>query len=359
MINSITIENFQSYKDAFLELSKGVNAFIGESDAGKTAIFRAINWNVNNRPAGDEFRSWWGGDTRVGLDLEEGFLVERCKTDKDNYYSLTDSEGKEEIYRAFGQKVPEDIERILNMSEINFRFQHDGPFLLGQSPGANAKYLNSVINLDVIDTALYNINKRLRGEEQSLVREKEERKKYKEKLRDYDWLPDAEKQIKKVEGIEIEFRNLKEKYFILESLSTELDELKQNLNVVEETIKFEKKVNELVTLDAEIEGLIDIEVGLQNLTNDLGNTAYEINKADEHIRHEKKVKRCLTVLQDIVSEKETKTGIESLILDQREIEMRIKEIDEQLSDLEKEFHKLMPDRCPLCGRGDEKGIKSA
>jgi len=71
MIKQLTIKNFQSHKKTKLEFSDGVNIIIGQSDSGKTAIIRALNWVVNNKPSGDSFRSHWGGDTNVEITMED------------------------------------------------------------------------------------------------------------------------------------------------------------------------------------------------------------------------------------------------------------------------------------------------
>jgi len=47
MINSLTIQNFQSHKNTTLEFDNGINIIIGQSDSGKTAIIRALNWVIN------------------------------------------------------------------------------------------------------------------------------------------------------------------------------------------------------------------------------------------------------------------------------------------------------------------------
>ena len=42
MIKKISIKNIQSYRETELELSKGINAIVGSSNNGKTAILRAL-----------------------------------------------------------------------------------------------------------------------------------------------------------------------------------------------------------------------------------------------------------------------------------------------------------------------------
>ena len=75
MIKSLSIKNYQSHKDSYLEFSEGVNCILGGSDNGKTAIIRAINWIMTNRPLGESFRSNWGGKTEVELFTDDASIL--------------------------------------------------------------------------------------------------------------------------------------------------------------------------------------------------------------------------------------------------------------------------------------------
>ena len=50
MIKSIHVVGFQSHADSTIEFDPGVNVLIGQSDSGKTAVVRALDWALNNRP---------------------------------------------------------------------------------------------------------------------------------------------------------------------------------------------------------------------------------------------------------------------------------------------------------------------
>ena len=71
MIKKIQIQNFQSHKETTLKLDPGVNIIVGTTDSGKTSILRALRWVIWNRPSGDDFRSWWGGNTSVEVIINE------------------------------------------------------------------------------------------------------------------------------------------------------------------------------------------------------------------------------------------------------------------------------------------------
>jgi exonuclease SbcC len=152
MIHSILITNFQSHKETELIFSPGVNIILGQSDSGKTAIFRALCWPTWNRPVGDEFRSDWGGETKIELRLDESRII-RSK-DKENIYQIDDNEP----LKAFGKDVPVEISKILNIDETNIQQQLDSPFLLTESPGEVAKHFNHIAHLEQIDKSLSFLN---------------------------------------------------------------------------------------------------------------------------------------------------------------------------------------------------------
>ena len=139
MIKSIDIQNFQSHKNTNLILSDGVNVVIGSSDSGKTTIIRTLNWLVNNKPAGEDFRSSWGGDTTVGVILNNNICISR-KRAKENLYTISSNKGvMSQEFRSFGQDTPLEIQQLLNFSDINIQYQLDPPFLLSATAGEVSK----------------------------------------------------------------------------------------------------------------------------------------------------------------------------------------------------------------------------
>ena len=122
MIQGISIYNFQSHKKSELNFDSGVNVIIGKSDTGKSSIMHALQWAINNKPAGDSFRSYWGGDTNVDLEIEN-FTISREKG-KENVYILSSNKGiSPEEFKSFGQDVPKPIKDFLNFDEVNLLFK--------------------------------------------------------------------------------------------------------------------------------------------------------------------------------------------------------------------------------------------
>ena len=110
-IARVELENFQSHKESSLALAPGVNVIIGPSDAGKSAIIRAVRWLITNRPLGDSFIRQGTKGSSIELGLDNNSII-RCKGIKDNYYFINDYDN---YFRAFGSDVPEEIEQLLNM----------------------------------------------------------------------------------------------------------------------------------------------------------------------------------------------------------------------------------------------------
>ena len=159
MIESVHIQNFQSHKDTKIDFSKGVNVLIGASDAGKSAVFRAIQWCLYNRPLGDGFRSYWGGDTSVTIRFSEGRELTRIKGKGVNSYFLDDVELK-----AFGTQPPEEVMALHNLDQtLNVQAQVDPIFLLQSSPGEVAKHFNEIADLEKIDTTSKNLDTEARA----------------------------------------------------------------------------------------------------------------------------------------------------------------------------------------------------
>lgn len=152
MIEKIEIHNFQCHKATVLELDAKVNTLQGNSDCGKSAILRALQWLIFN-PAGDYFISDWArkGKTQTApcevIVYANGHKIAR-RRDKDfNGYYLDD-----EMFEATRNTVPKKISDILNLGEVNVQRQLDPPFLLSMSAGEVSRYINNLVNLTRIDT---------------------------------------------------------------------------------------------------------------------------------------------------------------------------------------------------------------
>lgn len=202
MIKSLSLKNFQAHSQTTLNLSPGVNAIVGNSDEGKSTLFRALYWLVNNRPAGDEFIRYGEDQTAVTLVTEEGDTVTRFRRrgGGQNGYTLNG-----EAFAAIGTGVPPEIAGTLNLGEINLQPQLAGPYLLGDSPAAVARYLNQLVDLDAIDHSVQSIRSTLNEETGALRNARIDLEQAETTLAQYDWVTHADG---KLTGLECQLDKL-------------------------------------------------------------------------------------------------------------------------------------------------------
>ncbi len=344
MIIKVEIENFQSHKNTVLEFVPGTNVVIGESDAGKSAIFRAINWVITNRPLGDTFRSDWGGDTRVAIYTAEGDVIERIKTASRNVYVIN---GK--ALTAFGSDVPEQVSEILRMDEANIQSQMDVPFLLAVSPGEAARLLNKAASIDDIDYTLSNLRSEYQKISNNIKFNEGKLKDYEEEIKEYDNIPILEEKLERVENTEKELEKQEQRLVKLSQLVSDIrrmhDELEKTKNIQQITEKFQGALSGYNNYE-ELRKQLD---GLKHLTHKV-----KIRKA--YLKLTQYIDDGLTLVQKTYDEyQKYQTKQQTLVKLKREIEsvtalnQSIQRIEREISQLEKEFRKLCPDECPLCG----------
>lgn len=146
MLTRLILRNFQRHRKLVLTLGP-VTTIIGPSDAGKTACLRALQWLATNKPSGVAFVRHGSNRTSVTLDVD-GQVVKRTRG-KLNTYHL---EGRK--LQAFGAAVPQPVADLLKLGPINFQGQHEAAFWFARSPAQISRDLNTIINLEAIDTSL-------------------------------------------------------------------------------------------------------------------------------------------------------------------------------------------------------------
>jgi predicted ATP-dependent endonuclease of OLD family len=139
MLESLKLIDCQSHKETELEFSSGINVIIGENNAGKTAILRAL-YALALNPKGyySKLKRWkehwpiiravWNGHEIIRN--SKGYILD----------------GRP--FKTVGDTVPKDIAKVLNLDPINFKLIREKLFLVEQSPGARARLINRASGLD-------------------------------------------------------------------------------------------------------------------------------------------------------------------------------------------------------------------
>lgn len=306
MLKTLAIQNFQSHEKTLLEFSEGVNVILGASDSGKTAIIRALRWLVWNRPSGEAFRSNWGGDTEVRLELEGGSVVVRGRNKVANLYTLSafpETGAVISEFKAIKTDVPEEILHVLNLNEINLQQQLDRPFLLDASPGEVAQHFNRVAHLDVIDVGLKTVQGWLRKIEQDISTGEEHLTDLQQVFTKYEHLDELEGWVVTLEGLERERV---------------------------QTINARKELEQLLT--------------------DLATTEILIEEAEEILPAEKQVDALLALCEQKKEIEGRQAALRELIYQYGVTDDKLALTKDRLAELTAEFKEAFPDVCPLCGQ---------
>lgn len=167
MITQVILKGFQSHENTNFNLGNGLNVITGPSDAGKTAIIRAIRWVAFNEPQGEAFLNERVGETEVKIILDNGSIITKTrKSGKTNYIIQTDESDEGSVFEK--AEVPLEVTRMLGIekhsfgdfeSALNFSFQLDAPFLISETGSAGAKVLGKLAGTESVDLAIKGVSK--------------------------------------------------------------------------------------------------------------------------------------------------------------------------------------------------------
>lgn len=343
MIESVRLKNFQSHKDNTFHFTNGVNAIVGPSDSGKTAILRALRWLIWNRPLGDAFRSDWGGDTEVIVSID-GTSINRYKYNSKQGYKINKTDLK-----AIGTEVPEEVSAILNIDEVNLQQQFDKPFLLADSPGEVAQHFNKVAHLENIDHAIKSLttwHRRLKQDSQSIAKQVNE---YEDALNEYSFIPAMETALLKAEELQQQKEQQEKELDRLLQLSEHLEDVDYELQVLTPLLSFDKLIKTYDKLKIEQHELQTRKNALYALVKELDDVSIQLDKLHTFTALE----TCLNEVLELYAKRKKivaeKRALSLLIGQVRLVGENLIEADEEVATLQKEYHDNFPDVCPLCG----------
>lgn len=146
MWKRLRIKNFQGHAALSLAFGPGVTTIVGPTDAGKSAVVRALRWVCLNRPNGSSMVRHGTPAASVLLVTDE-HKVTRGKGKGTNVYAL---DGRKLV--AFKSDVPAPVLDVLQVTPANFQRQFDPPFWLTLPPRDLSKRLNEITGLDAAET---------------------------------------------------------------------------------------------------------------------------------------------------------------------------------------------------------------
>ena len=165
-IEKIRLQNFQSYKDTSISLTSGINLITGSSDAGKTAILRALNFVLHNEWSPDFLRIGTT-DCTVSIKFSDGITVQRIKGVDTNsvivWYPAGHPDypdGYKDPHHHFGVKYPPDVLKALGNPPVDERHgalsfgEQNAPlFLVSLTPTELPRSISELTGIDDFDDA--------------------------------------------------------------------------------------------------------------------------------------------------------------------------------------------------------------
>lgn len=352
MIKTATISNFQSHKDTKLDLvTPGVNVIVGATDAGKSALFRALLWVCFNRPLGESMRSHWASNkepTEVKIELTDRQVISRVKSSTINEYRIADL-----VLKAFGQDVPEEILNAHGMDRtLNVQSQIDPFFLLQSSAGEVATYLNQVAGLDDIDHVTRRVQTAQRRTNQDINHEEGGIQNLKLSLDMYEGLDDLGEQIEDAESIGIEIAIAKKTIEDTTAIINRIGRIEERVRIGRERISIKPEVVEALTEHDRIDALQDERNRLNRTVRSIKKMQTKLEGARARLENVGPlISEALTIREDIDRLYKVISAGWKMVEAIKSKGRHIEDTKATLRGLESQWHEAMPEgsECPLCG----------
>ncbi|KKK64753.1 hypothetical protein LCGC14_2981040, partial [marine sediment metagenome] len=285
MLSKLELTNIQKHSHLIINFTNGINLIIGDTDAGKSCIIRAIKFlYYNEQPKKDAIRKEETKKSSVKGIFDNGITVERIKSNTVNAYILTIPGKKSERFDAIGKVVPERIKEILQTQTIviekdeiilNIADQIKLPFLLDKSGAFRMKLFNKLTGNDIIDKVFQGLNKDILQIGRTEKLEKENLEEGKSALKDLT---------KTKEICQVSLDKLAQKYTLLKKKVekyNKINECKENLTSVNQEIKEAKlQLNGIHTIKED--KIIDLKQTIERYEH-LNEQLYKIKRVKKEL----------------------------------------------------------------------------
>lgn len=214
-IEEVQLINFQDHADTTIKFTNGINLIVGSSDAGKSAVLRALNYVFHNSMKGDSFIRVGTTECSVRIKFSDGIEVTRVKGGDVNSYVLKDLEGNYNTYSKVGQTVPEPVRKALGepplddkKKPISYADQMSSLFLVDLSPTDLPRTLSELTGIQNLQTAAEILQKNSRSFDRSIKDKNEKIEKLKVDLDQYSYV---DKDLEKIQEIETNLKVMQDK----------------------------------------------------------------------------------------------------------------------------------------------------
>ena len=267
----LTIENYQSHAHTVLEPAAGLTVITGPSDAGKSAVLRALRWVYQNEPQGTGFIRAGQSRARVAVELEDGTRVvrERSASGAVNRYVIERPGEEPVVLEGFGHGVPEPVREALGTRsvrlgneelDLGYGEQLGPPFLLRMPGAARAEAIERLTGVHLLAQAAVTAARREQAAQRKAREARDRLGELEQALAAYADLPAWEQAVAAFEQVVAEFEAAQARLRRLEEIRSRLHRAEDGLREVE------RQLEALRNLDGLAEAVEQVSQGVERLS---------------------------------------------------------------------------------------------
>ncbi len=333
MPKQLHLKGFQAHSNSVLTLAPTITAIVGESNAGKSSIIRAVRFLLENKPNGNKFIQKGKSTCTVTLDS-----ITHTRTKKDNTYQLNNT-----TYKALKQKVPEDIQEALNVSEYSIQPQHAKLFLIDDSTSGEAvAKLSQLADLSLAQDSMKLVNTKRRALTASIKANKELILQIEDELKQaepYKSLSDqSEIIVNKIRQYQSKSKQYTELQLQLQSISTKQQEVDRAVDVSDNI----QQCKQLITRQTEIDKLKRQCTALSRLVLSVQEAEHTVQSAVDPVP-------LIESIKEYKKEEQKVQKLHNKIERVLHLEQQVKNTEQKLINFKRKYKNQLSGVCPLCG----------
>lgn len=164
-IQNLILKNFQQWKTGNITFTKGLNILVGNTECGKSTLFRAISSILTGKMPEDYIRKGCK-EVEVKINFDDNTYFKRFRNKKDN---IADANGL--VFERVGKEIPFEYFKSLGNTSISFGnkelslclySQFEPHFFITLSDYDKSKLIGTICGIDIVDKLIDNINKDIR-----------------------------------------------------------------------------------------------------------------------------------------------------------------------------------------------------
>ena len=367
-ISKIVLRNFESHEYSEIPLDPGITVITGQTDSGKSSIYRAVYWLVANEPRGDDFIRRGESTATVELHLDDGTIIVRRKGKGVNQYEIIRPQAEPLVYNSIGNSIPQEVWALLGMDgfllpgeekpSINFAEQGSPPFGVYDSGPEKARKLSSFTGLDRADAAIRLLTSEIKECQKSIQIKQREKQ---VRIEDIKRLANVETQWELLEKVKVNLECARAEEESIQFLKKTLDSL---VGIKKEAIALKGKIEQIRSLEQQSPDLRAFGSVIV-LLSDLRSALHKLNQCQAEISEKEKE---LTRLSDVHIKFRFQEAehLFYALAELRQLQSKINEYQDAIQKVEKYIKQLEEEEaklknayveelkkagvCPLCGQ---------